>query len=56
MSHTRLLYHIVFATKDRFPLIGHSWENELYAYLTGIVKNLGGHVIAINGMPDHIIS
>ena len=54
MSHTRFLYHIVFGTKDRFPLIGESWENELYAYLAGIVKNHNGDVIAINGMPDHV--
>ena len=54
MSHTRFLYHIVFGTKDRFPLINERWETELYAYLVGIVKNLGGEVIAINGMPDHV--
>ena len=54
MSHTRFLYHIVFATKDRFPLIAESWENELYAYLTGIVKKHNGEVIAINGMPNHV--
>lgn len=54
MSHTRFLYHIVFATKDRFPLISDRWESELYAYLTGIVRNHGGEVIAIGGMPDHI--
>jgi REP element-mobilizing transposase RayT len=54
MSHTRLLYHIVFATKDRFPLIQPEWENELYGYLVGIVKNQGGEVIAINGMPNHV--
>lgn len=54
MSHTRLLFHIVFGTKDHFPLIDESWENELHAYLTGIVKNHNGNVIAINGMPDHM--
>jgi putative transposase len=54
MSHTRFLYHIVFGTKGRFPLIAGSWENELYAYLTGIVKKHNGKVIAINGMPDHV--
>ncbi|MBL8125663.1 MAG: IS200/IS605 family transposase [Pyrinomonadaceae bacterium] len=54
MSHTRFLFHIVFGTKDRFPLINESWENELYAYLTGIVKKHNGNVIAINGMSDHI--
>jgi len=54
MSHTRFLYHIVFATKDRFPLIDPRWESELYKYTSGIVRNLKGHVIEIHGMPDHI--
>ena len=54
MSHTRLLYHIVFATKDRFPLIGESWATELHRYLAGIVKEHGGSVIEINGIADHV--
>jgi REP element-mobilizing transposase RayT len=53
MSYTHLLYHIVFATKDRLPLISSDWENELYGYLGGIVRNHGGEPIEINGMPDH---
>lgn len=28
-------------------------ESELHAYLAGIVKNLGGQPLEINGMPDH---
>jgi REP element-mobilizing transposase RayT len=54
MSHTRFLYHIVFGTKDRFPLIGNEWESDLYRYLAGIVKNHGGDAIEINGMADHV--
>ncbi len=53
MSHTHFLFHIVFATKDRLPLIAPAWESELYAYLAGIIKNLGGQSLEINGMPDH---
>lgn len=54
MSHTHFLYHIVFGTKDRFPLIAESWETELYRYLAGIVKAKGGAAIEINGMADHV--
>ena len=54
MSHTRFLYHIVFRTKDGEPLIGASWESELYRYLGGIVKGWRGIAIEINGMPDHV--
>ena len=54
MSHTRFLFHIVFATKNRVPLIGPQWEAELYKYISGIVRNHKGRVIEINGMPGHI--
>lgn len=53
MSHTHFLYHIIFATKDRFPFISAEWEDELYRYLAGIIKNHGGEAIEIGGMPDH---
>jgi len=52
MSHTHFLFHIIFATKGRLPMIG-SWEPELYKYLAGIVKNHSGEAIEIGGMPDH---
>ena len=54
MSHTRFLYHIVFRTKGGEPLIGASWESELYRYLGGIVKGWKGIAMEINGMPDHV--
>lgn len=54
MSYTHFLYHIVFATKDRMPLIAESWEDELYRYLAGIIRNHNGEPIEINGMPDHV--
>ena len=31
-----------------------SWEEELYKYITGIVRNNDQKLLAINGMPDHI--
>ena len=54
MSHTHLLFHIVFRTKGGFPLINRDWENELYAYLGGVVKNHMGMPIEINGIADHV--
>jgi putative transposase len=54
MSHTHLLYHIVFATKERRRIIGREWEGELHSYLGGIVKNFEGVPIEINGIEDHV--
>jgi REP element-mobilizing transposase RayT len=35
-------------------MIQSSWEEELYKYISGIVRNKGQKMLAINGMPDHI--
>ena len=56
MSHTftNLTTHLVFSTKDRRPLIAEEIGSELFAYLGGLVKELKGRPLAINGMPDHV--
>jgi REP element-mobilizing transposase RayT len=36
------------------PLIKEAWEDELYKYLGGIIKNHSGEPIEIGGMPDHV--
>lgn len=45
---------MVFAVKGRDSLIHKSWEEELYKYITGIVRNKEQKMLAINGMPDHL--
>jgi putative transposase len=54
MSHTNLLYHIVFATKERAPMITTALRPELHAYLGGVVRKLGGTALEINGVADHV--
>jgi REP element-mobilizing transposase RayT len=44
----------VFAVENRACLIQNDWKDELYQYITGIVKNNNHKLIAINGMPDHV--
>ena len=51
---THLVYHIVFSTKRRAPLIEADWQPRLHEYLGGIVKGLQGTPISIGGMPDHV--
>lgn len=53
-SYTNLLYHIVFSTKDRRPLIRHEREDRLYEYIGGIIRGLGGICLAIGGVEDHL--
>ena len=53
-TYSQIYIHVVFAVKGRESLIHYSWEEELYKYISGIVKNKEQKMLAINGMPDHI--
>jgi REP element-mobilizing transposase RayT len=53
-SYRRLLYHIVFRTKDNRKSIQASNSDELYSYITGIIKNKCSYLYRINGIEDHI--
>lgn len=56
MAHTftHLLTHIVFSTKDRAPLLDDDLKPRLFAYMGGIIRELGGQAILINGPTDHV--
>ena len=54
MSYTNLLYHIVYGTKDRLPLITKELRPDLHRFLGGLVKNLHGTPLEINGVTDHV--
>jgi putative transposase len=53
-TYSQIYIQIVFAVQKREALIEDSWEERLYQYITGIVKNKGQKLIAINGIPNHI--
>ncbi|SOD14106.1 IS200/IS605 family transposase [Pedobacter xixiisoli] len=53
-TFSQIYIQIVFAVKGRSSLIMPSWEEDLYKYISGIVKNKEQKMLAINGMPDHI--
>jgi putative transposase len=56
MSHTYtyLATHIVFSTKDRAPLITSDLKSRLYAYVSGILRDLNSKPTAMNGTADHV--
>ncbi|MFY9620357.1 MAG: IS200/IS605 family transposase [Pyrinomonadaceae bacterium] len=53
-SYTNLLYHVVFSTKDRRPLITPEYEMRLYEYVGGTIRRVGGVSLELNGTEDHI--
>lgn len=52
-TYSQIYLHYVFSPKYRQALIKPEFEQELFKYMTGIVKNLDQQMIRINGMPDH---
>lgn len=56
MGHTAtsLLYHVVFATKNREPFLTSDLTAKLFPYVGGIARELGAVAIRINGPADHV--
>ena len=53
-SYTRLLYHLIFSTRDRRPLITPVRRPRLYEYVGGIIRGFGGSMLSIGGIEDHL--
>ncbi len=53
-TYTQIHIHIVFTVQNNLCLISERWKDELYRYITGIIRNNGHKPLAINGMPDHM--
>jgi REP-associated tyrosine transposase len=56
MSQTcgNIVVHLIFSTKQRLPLITAEIRSDLHAYLGGIVREMGGAAIIVNGIADHV--
>ncbi|MCX6253256.1 MAG: transposase [Bacteroidia bacterium] len=53
-SYRQLLYHLVFRTKDSLPTIKQDHVDQLYAYVSGIIKHKNSHLYRINGVENHL--
>jgi len=53
-SLVKVLVHLVFSTKKRAPFIDAALREDLYPYMAGIVRQKGGVLHALGGMPDHV--
>ena len=53
-SYSKLLYHIVFASKGRSPALLPAMRSRLFPYIGGILRERNGSLIAGNGVEDHI--
>jgi REP-associated tyrosine transposase len=53
-TFSQIYIQAVFAVSGRQSLIRPAFKEELYKYITGIVRNQGQKLIAINGVADHL--
>lgn len=53
-TYTQIHIHAIFTVQNRECIINVSWQDELYKYIMGIIRENQHKPIVINGMPDHI--
>lgn len=53
-SYRQILYQIVFRTKNSRKSLNPEHQDELFAYIMGIIKNKNCFLYRINGVEDHI--
>jgi putative transposase len=53
-AYCNLLYHLVFSTKDRRPLIDPKTKLRLREYTRGIVREEEGELLELDGVADHV--
>ncbi len=53
-TYSKIYVQLIFAVRNRDALILRDFEEELYKYIAGIIRNQGQKLLAINGTKDHI--
>ncbi len=53
-SYRRILYHLVFRTKNSRKTINQDYCKELYAYIVGFIRNKDSFLYQINGIENHL--
>lgn len=53
-TYTQLFVHIIFSTKGREKVLSKHFREELFKYISGILKQKNQKPFAVNGTIDHI--
>jgi REP-associated tyrosine transposase len=48
------LLHFIFSTQGRRPLIKADFRTDLFAYIGGIIREMDGTAVIVNGTADHV--
>jgi putative transposase len=54
MPYSKLYYHFIWGTKNRFPFIDSILEPDLYRAIVAKAQSMGGFVHALGGIEDHL--
>jgi putative transposase len=53
-TYTQIFYHIIFATKDREPVLDKPKRDDLYRFVWGVLHRRDCHLYRIGGVEDHM--
>lgn len=53
-TYSQIYIQIVFAVNGRQSLLCQDWREEVFKYMSGIIKNKGHKPIIVNGVSDHV--
>jgi putative transposase len=53
-TYTNILTHVIFSTKDRLPYMTDDRRADVFAYIGGIVRELKGAALNVDGVADHV--
>jgi len=53
-THSSLIYHIVYSTKDRENWFQKDFQPKLHAYIGGIIRGNEATAYAVGGVADHV--
>ena len=53
-TYSQIYIQYVFAVKERVNLLKRPWRDEVFKYISGIIKGKNQKAIIVNGMADHV--
>lgn len=53
-TYTQVNLHCVFAVKGRQNLLASSFRNELFSYMSAVLKSHNAYPLAVGGWTDHV--
>ncbi len=53
-TYAQIVFHIVFSTKRREPVLGKARRDDLYRFIWGVLQKRRCHLFRIGGVEDHV--